>query len=136
MEGMEWAGSFLLFLVIGLAAASGIGGGSLIMPIALVFFGFTANNAVPLSNFCIFASSLLLFIKNFNVNHPEVKERISIDYEAVLILYPMVLLGASIGVILSIVLPSIAIIAGLTAVLFFLLFKTVKKFRILRKKES
>lgn len=64
LNGMEWAGSFILMLVIGLAAASGIGGGSLIMPIALIFYGFAANNAVPLSNFCIFASSLLLFVKN------------------------------------------------------------------------
>jgi uncharacterized membrane protein YfcA len=132
----EYMGSVLLFIVIGLAAASGIGGGSLIMPIALVCFGWEANDAVPLSNFCIFASSLLLFIKNINVPHPQVKERISIDYESVLILYPMVLMGASIGVIFSIVLPSLAIIAGLTGVLIFLLVKSLKKCMKLRKSEK
>jgi uncharacterized membrane protein YfcA len=135
IDGIEWAGAIILCMVIGLAAASGIGGGSLIMPIALIFYGFSANLAVPLSNFCIFASSLILFIKNYSQNHPKVKGKVSIDYESVLILYPMVLAGTSIGVILSIILPGICITFALTGVLVFLLYKSSKKYVKLRKEE-
>lgn len=52
-------------IIIGMAAASGIGGGGLVMPIVIIFFGFYAPEAVPLSNFSILTAAVLRFVMNF-----------------------------------------------------------------------
>lgn len=65
MFTMEIIGSFVLMVIIGMAAASGIGGGGLVMPIVIIFYGFYAPEAVPLSNFSILTAAVLRFIMNF-----------------------------------------------------------------------
>jgi uncharacterized membrane protein YfcA len=133
---MEIVGGFVLMVIIGMAAASGIGGGGLVMPIVIIFFGFYAPEAVPLSNFSILTAAVLRFIMNFSQKHPEREERTSIDYDTVLCLMPMVLLGSMMGVLLNKILPSLVVIVGLTAILAFMSFKTTKRYFTVAKKEK
>lgn len=136
MKTMEIIGSIVLMVVIGMAAASGIGGGGLVMPIVIIFYGFFPPDAVSLSNFSILTAAVLRFVMNFNQKHPERKERTSIDYDTVLCLMPMVLLGSMVGVLLNHILPSIVVIVGLTVILLYMSYKTTKRYFTVVKKEK
>jgi uncharacterized membrane protein YfcA len=70
-EGGEWAGFIMMGTVIGFANAGGIGGGGLLMPIIIIFFGADVADATPISNFCIFISAVMRFLINFKQDHPE-----------------------------------------------------------------
>jgi uncharacterized membrane protein YfcA len=133
--GLEVTGGFVLLILIGMAAASGIGGGGMVMPIVIIFFGYYAEEAVSLSNFSIMTSGILRFVMNFSQKHPERNERLAIDYDTVLLLLPMVLLGSSVGVLLNKILPSVVIIVLLTIVLLYMAVKTTQRYKLVRNKE-
>jgi len=133
--GLEVTGGFVLLILIGMAAASGIGGGGMVMPIVIIFFGYYAEEAVSLSNFSIMTSGILRFVMNYSQKHPERNERLAIDYDTVLLLLPMVLLGSSVGVLLNKILPSVVIIVLLTIVLLYMAVKTTQRYKLVRNKE-
>lgn len=60
----------------------------------------------------------------------------AIDYDTVLCLMPMVLLGSNVGVLLNKILPSIVVIVGLTLILLYMAYKTTKRYRTVKKKEE
>ena len=133
--GLEVTGGFVLLILIGMAAASGIGGGGMVMPIVIIFFGYYAEEAVSLSNFSIMTSGILRFVMNYSQKHPERNERLAIDYDTVLLLLPMVLMGSSVGVLLNKILPSVVIIVLLTIVLLYMAVKTTQRYKLVRNKE-
>ena len=112
----EIIGSVVFFLVIGIASAAGIGGGGITMPIIILFFGYSGISAVSMSNFNIFCAAVLRFIVNINQKHPEA-DKLSVDYDSVLIILPLSLFGTTIGVMVGQMLPPVAIVAMLTLVL-------------------
>jgi hypothetical protein len=111
LELMEFFGSVSLGILIALCNAGGIGGGEIIVPAGMIFFVFSTKEAVALSNFCIFAASLTRFIINFNLKHP-MKDAKVIDYSIVMVMFPMVLLGSTIGIQISGMLPDGVILIG------------------------
>ena len=69
MKGMEFWGLTFVFWFLWYANMGGVGGGGIVLPIAVIFFKFDSKNAIALSNFSIFLSSLIryiLFIKTPN----------------------------------------------------------------------
>ena len=106
------------------------------MPLFIVLFGFSVHQAVPISNLNILAGAVVRIIINWKQQHPEKENKLAVDYDLVIFLLPMILLGTMIGVMLNIVLPSVIIIAGLTLVLVYLDYMCITKGMKLYKKEN
>lgn len=73
-EPTEWIGFVMMGAIIGFANAGGIGGGGLLMPIIIIFFGADVSDGTPISNFCIVISAIMRFIINFKQMHPDRKK--------------------------------------------------------------
>ena len=97
IEYLEFIGVVVLAAVIAASNAGGIGGGGIIVPICLSFFQFDTKSSVALSNFLIGTGALTRFILNYRLKHPE-KDAVVVDYDIVMVMLPMVLLGSLIGV--------------------------------------
>jgi uncharacterized membrane protein YfcA len=85
---------------------AGVGGGSIVTPLCMVFFGFPTKDAVAVSAFATFAATLASFITSFKNMHPEKKSNVLIDYGITCIMMPTTLAGAQIGSYILIVFPT------------------------------
>lgn len=126
-EPIEWVGFVMMGLLIGFANAGGIGGGALLMPIIIIFFGADVADGTPISNFCIFISAVIRFLMNFKQMHPE-RPKLMQNYDIAVIFMPLVMVGSSIGVILNTVLPTLISTILLVVVVSYMLFNSSKKF--------
>lgn len=69
--GTEIAGIVILVVLKICLAIAGIGGGSLVVALAMALFGFTTKPAIAISSFATFISTLGAFFFNFRLRHPE-----------------------------------------------------------------
>ena len=116
---VEIIGTIILPFLIAMANAGGIGGGGIIVPMCMLFFSFGTKEAVAVSTFTIFVSSVTRFIFNFKQKHPR-KDTVAIDYGLATVMLPTVMLGSLLGVLFNILLPELIILVALTVVLIFL----------------
>lgn len=122
-------------LIVGAANAAGIGGGALIMPILLIFLKAEVSEAAPISNFCIFLSSLTRFILFFKRQHPE-RPRTLQNYEIAAVFMPLLLLGTSIGVMIGSFLPQVIALSLLVLVIAFMIYNSFLKYMQIYKQEN
>eukprot|EP00811_Abedinium_folium_P027012 NODE_4042_length_1944_cov_8.919097.p1 GENE.NODE_4042_length_1944_cov_8.919097~~NODE_4042_length_1944_cov_8.919097.p1 ORF type:complete len:547 (+),score=199.20 NODE_4042_length_1944_cov_8.919097:66-1706(+) len=94
----------LATLALILAAGSGIGGGGLLVPLYILVARFSPVHAVPLSNITIFGGALANFTLNVMKRHPNA-DRPLIDFDIMLVMEPMTILGALGGALLNIIMP-------------------------------
>jgi uncharacterized membrane protein (DUF373 family) len=132
---MEFIGFIILGIMIALSNAAGIGGGGIIVPICIIFFQFNTKESVALSNFCIFCASLVRFIMNYRDKHPQ-KEAKVIDYGIIMVMFPMVLFGSLVGVMINVMLPDSILLGGLTIILVWLSVSTFLTAKKLWKNET
>jgi uncharacterized membrane protein YfcA len=132
----EIIGIIMLPMLLGLANIGGIGGGGLVIPLAMGCWGFGTAAAVAISNSTVFMGSLIRFF-GFSVKqkHPHA-ERTVVDYNLAAIMMPAVFLGSFSGLFLAGLLPEALITILLTLILLYLTFNTYKKTMALCKKES
>lgn len=134
----EIIGIVTLPFLLGLANIGGIGGGGLIIPLAIGCWGFKTSEAVSLSNSTVFLGSLIRFF-GFSIRqkHPNSsQERTIIDYNVASIMIPAVLLGSFSGLYLSALLPEAVTMILMTVLLLFMTYNTYKKMVKLCRKES
>ena len=79
-------------------------------------FGFSTKEAIALGSVLILCSSVVRFILQVDERHP-MKEATVIDYNIVIIMLPMLMMGSFLGVIVNIALPNIILSGFLTAIL-------------------
>lgn len=60
--GVEFIGLALLTMVTSISTVGGIGGGGLVIPFCMTFFGFQTKHAIALSGFTIFSCSVVRFL--------------------------------------------------------------------------
>eukprot|EP00499_Haloplacidia_sp_CaronLabIsolate_P008909 CAMPEP_0196783922 /NCGR_PEP_ID=MMETSP1104-20130614/15426_1 /TAXON_ID=33652 /ORGANISM="Cafeteria sp., Strain Caron Lab Isolate" /LENGTH=217 /DNA_ID=CAMNT_0042154191 /DNA_START=68 /DNA_END=718 /DNA_ORIENTATION=- len=120
------AATVLSFLGAMLAAGGGVGGGGLFVPIFILVIGLTAYEAVPLSQAMIFGGGLVNYIMNYQAHHPTVPSRPLINYEAAIMLEPLMLAGTVIGVLANTVFPQWLIVVLLVLVLAYASRRTYK----------
>ena len=120
-------GSFVLFLACTLSSSAGIGGGGLSLPILIVVFGFEFTNSVVLSLCAVFGNIAAQFCLNYNSRHPEKLSRPLIYWEAISVLLPAQLAGATIGVLIGEMTPSTLLMILALCTLAFAAFKTLLK---------
>lgn len=106
------------------AAGVGIGGGPFYLPVLILLV--RNHHAVPLAKSNSLAVSAATLLINIRRKHPTA-ERPLTNYDLVLLLEPVTLLGTICGVCLEVLLPSTAIRAGLVALLFFIMLSLSRK---------
>ncbi|KAI5395801.1 hypothetical protein KIW84_062110 [Lathyrus oleraceus] len=82
----------------------GVGGGGIFVPMLNLLLGFDAKSAAALSKCMIMGASASSVWYNLRVAHPT-KEVPILDYDLALLFQPMLMLGITLGVTLSVVFP-------------------------------
>ena len=122
--------------MLGLANIGGIGGGGLVIPLAIGCWGFSTPEAVAISNSTVFLSSLIRFF-GFSIyqKHPNDANRTIIDYNVASIMIPAVLLGGFAGLYITAFLPEAITMILLTVILLYMTYNTFKKMIKVYQKE-
>ncbi len=131
----EIMGVVLIAILVTLANAGGIGGGSLLLPVISLLLMFHQNQAGTISTAMVFVAAVTRFITNFNQKHPR-RDRVLIDYNIVIVIMPMALLGTVLGVNLNVTLPEGVQVIVLGLVLLYVAYSTFKKGRNLYRSET
>jgi uncharacterized membrane protein YfcA len=94
MKQSEFWGLIVVFIALWLANMGGVGGGGIVMPISIIFFRFDPKNAIALSNFSIFLSSIIRFLLNAHKPHPLKKGKgLIVDHNLSVLMLPMIISG-------------------------------------------
>ncbi|XP_010936218.1 sulfite exporter TauE/SafE family protein 4 [Elaeis guineensis] len=106
---LEFNWRTILMTVIGFLGSAfgtvgGVGGGGIFVPMLNLIIGFDTKAAAALSKCMIMGASASSVWYNLRVSHPS-KEVPIIDYNLALLFQPMLMLGITIGVELSVVFP-------------------------------
>lgn len=99
-------GSAVIFLACFLASSGGIGGGGLIVPVLLLFFGYTFEYSASLSLCVVLGNTISQFLLNAKERNPIHKTKPLIWLELVLILSPAQIAGSNLGSYLAKILPT------------------------------
>lgn len=70
------------------AAAGGIGGGGILVPIYILVLRFSPKYAVPLSNITIFGGAITNTFLNMKKRHP-LADRPLVDWDLILVMEPL-----------------------------------------------
>jgi len=119
-------GFFFATLGLMVAAGGGIGGGGLLVPIYILVLQFPAKSAIPLSNVTVFGGAVANTILNVRKRHP-LADRPLIDWNIIMIMEPLTILGSLFGANLNKLLPEKAIVVLLVILLSLTAYKTLKK---------
>ncbi|XP_010558974.1 PREDICTED: uncharacterized protein LOC104827497 [Tarenaya hassleriana] len=92
------------FLGSACGTVGGVGGGGIFVPMLTLIIGFDTKSAAAISKCMIMGASASSVWYNLRVSHPT-KEVPIIDYDLALLFQPMLLLGITFGVSLSVVFP-------------------------------
>ncbi|XP_043815422.1 sulfite exporter TauE/SafE family protein 4 isoform X3 [Manihot esculenta] len=92
------------FLGSACGTVGGVGGGGIFVPMLTLIVGFDTKSAAAISKCMIMGASASSVWYNLRVPHPT-KEVPIIDYDLALLFQPMLMLGITIGVALSVVFP-------------------------------
>jgi uncharacterized membrane protein YfcA len=92
------------FLGSGFGTVGGVGGGGIFVPMLTLIVGFDTKSAAALSKCMIMGASASSVWYNIKVAHP-CREVPIIDFDLALLFQPMLMLGITIGVALSVVFP-------------------------------
>lgn len=92
------------FLGSAFGTVGGVGGGGIFVPLLTLVVGFDTKSAAALSKCMIMGASASSVWYNLRVPHPT-KEVPIIDYDLALLFQPMLMLGITVGVSLSVIFP-------------------------------
>mmetsp|Transcript_24243 Transcript_24243/g.35923 ORF Transcript_24243/g.35923 Transcript_24243/m.35923 type:complete len:592 (-) Transcript_24243:271-2046(-) len=92
----------LLFASMGvlIAAGGGIGGGGIALPVYIMVMGLSPRDAIPISAVTVFGGSLATLLVTCRKRHP-LADRPLIDWNLVLVMEPLVVIGALLGALLQ-----------------------------------
>lgn len=99
-------GFMLASLGATLGSLGGIGGGGLVVPIYIIATQLNPKQAIPLGAITVLGGSLAGLILNLRRRHP-LADRPIIDWDLILVMEPLVLIGTVLGSILHRIIPSI-----------------------------
>jgi uncharacterized membrane protein YfcA len=106
-DPFDWrdiSASIGIILVCFLSAASGIGGGGVLVPLYVLLRQMAPHDAVPLSKATTLGTAMANLAINLNLRHPTA-DRPLIDFPTCALLVPCQLMGTVIGVLLNGIIP-------------------------------
>ena len=125
---LEWFGNIMTLIVLLTSNFGGLGGGGALIPVAMIFYGFDTKQAIGLSNASICVASICRYIFNFNKSHPLKQGKgVLVDYNIASLMLPMIVVGATTGVMVNKILPPIIVAIVFTILLVFFTITTFRK---------
>lgn len=94
--GWDVVGVGLACIGLMIAAAGGIGGGGILVPLYILVLGFDPKHAIPLSNITIFGGAITNTVLNLSKRHPDA-DRPLVDWDLILVMEPLTIGGALVG---------------------------------------
>jgi uncharacterized membrane protein YfcA len=131
----DWTGFLCATLGLMIAAGGGIGGGGILVPTYILVMGFTAKEAIPLSNVTVLGGAVANTILNVQKRHP-LANRPLIDWDLILVMEPLTIAGALIGAFLNKVLNETLLVSMLVLLLSFTAYKSIQKAMKMYKTET
>lgn len=131
----DWAGFISMFLALVLSVQGGIGSGAVLVTIFIVIMDFPPKVAIPLSGITSLGSGSVGIISNAPKRHP-LSNRPLIDWDLVLIITPLTLLGAIGGTYLNRILEEKVLVVLLVFLLSLVALYTLKKARKMHHAEE
>ena len=104
---IEWGGVFVFLVFKGVSSVGGVGGGAIAKPLIMAFFGINFKVSVAISSFAITIATLTKFITSFKERNPDKLSTCSIDYQVIIVMMPLTLVGSFIGAYIYVVLPDL-----------------------------
>ncbi|CAN0040833.1 unnamed protein product, partial [Hapterophycus canaliculatus] len=104
IDGWDITGVGLACIGLMIAAAGGIGGGGILVPLYILVLGFDPKHAIPLSNITIFGGAITNTVLNLSKRHPNA-DRPLVDWDLILVMEPLTIGGALVGSFINKVLP-------------------------------
>ncbi|CAN0529743.1 unnamed protein product [Ectocarpus sp. 8 AP-2014] len=96
IDGWDVTGVGLACIGLMIAAAGGIGGGGILVPLYILVLGFDPKHAIPLSNITIFGGAITNTVLNLSKRHPAA-DRPLVDWDLILVMEPLTIGGALVG---------------------------------------
>lgn len=130
---------FSIFILSILTTITGVGGGSLYVPVFMLINNFDIKVAIPLSVSTILGSTLVRILYFYNKEQPQVQGRSLIYFFPILIIIPLIANTSFIGIILEELLPKIVSFIVILLLLGYSFYKTlmngIKKCRLDKHKQ-
>jgi len=95
----EIVGYFIASAALTLGASGGIGGGGIVVPVYLLVMGLAPKVAIPIGAVTVLGGTTSSTIVNWHRRHP-LADRPIIDWDFVLVMQPVVLIGVILGTFL------------------------------------
>lgn len=135
LELSDIAGIICASLSIALAVGGGIGPGAILVAVYIIVMDFPPKVAIPLSSISCLGVSLAGAINNANRRHP-LTDRPIIDWDLILIMEPVTLLGAISGTYVNKILQDKVIVVLLVLLLSIIAHNTLKRARKMHHAEE
>ncbi|CAM9892090.1 unnamed protein product [Ascophyllum nodosum] len=135
IDGWDIAGVGLACIGLMIAAAGGIGGGGILVPLYILVMGFDPKHAIPLSNITIFGGAITNTVLNLSKRHPNA-DRPLVDWDVILVMEPLTIGGALVGSFINKVLPDYILAVMLIVLLAATAHRTLSKGVRSYKKET
>ncbi|CAI0408517.1 unnamed protein product [Linum tenue] len=97
-------GTAIGFLGAAFGSVGGVGGGGIFIPMLTLIIGFDPKSAIAISKCMITAAAISTVYYNLKLRHPTLDLPI-VEYDLILLIQPVLLLGISIGVTFNVVFP-------------------------------
>ncbi|PFH34116.1 hypothetical protein BESB_072680 [Besnoitia besnoiti] len=114
-----------LFVFASLAAAGGIGGGSVFVALLVGLGHMHLSYAIPISKVMVFSSSFSSFLLNRKLERQTAEDARAVAQDWVDLLVPLALSGSLVGVLLNTVLPALYLLLLLSVLLLGLSVRTI-----------
>ncbi|CAN1218698.1 Sulfite exporter TauE/SafE family protein 3 [Linum perenne] len=105
--GIGWrmvVASVIGFLGAAFGSVGGVGGGGIFVPMLTLIIGFDPKSATAISKCMITGAAVATVVYNLKLRHPSLDLPI-VEYDLVLLIQPVLLLGISIGVTFNVIFP-------------------------------
>ncbi len=119
MNGSEVLALILLLCIQMVSTVVSIAGGSIIVPISVFLMGFSAQQAVAMSNSITIMTSLVKYLMSLFHKDPKVPFKTITNYNAAIVMTPCIVTLSTLGAILGALLPALLISILLTGALIY-----------------
>ncbi|KAJ4842981.1 hypothetical protein Tsubulata_017452 [Turnera subulata] len=135
-------GTLIGFFGAAFGSVGGVGGGGIFVPMLTLIIGFDQKSATALSKCMITGAAVSTLYHNLGLKHPTLDLPV-IEYDLVLLIQPVLILGISMGVTFNVIFPDwvitillIILFLGTSTKSFFLGLSTWKKETTLKKEAA
>lgn len=122
---LEIVGCVITALALFYANCGGLGGGGIIIPVTIFFFGFDMKSGIALSNASIAVAAICRYVQNLPKPHPlKNGAGVMVDYNTASIMLPSIVVGVIAGGVVYMSFPELILAIALVILLSLLIIST------------